>query len=164
MADDAPLIDDDMAAFMERGISVNLGSCGPDLRPSVARALGARVAADRRSVRVLVARAQAAEVLAHLRATGRVAAVFSEPPTHRTIQFKAEDARVEPAADTDIATVRRYRHEFVRCLAQLGYQPDLMYAFLHCADSDIAAVVFTPTSAFVQTPGPQAGQKLEGRP
>ena len=77
-----------------------------------------------------------------------------------TYQLKGSDAHIVPGTDADMAAVRRYRHAFVRQLEQMGYPADLLYAFLNCPDSDIVAIVFTPTSAFFQTPGPKAGQPL----
>lgn len=164
MTDSQPIIDADLAQFMQRGISLNIGSSGPDLRPSVARALGCVVSDDRRSVRMLVSATQSASVIEHVRGTQRLAAVFSEPPTHRTYQLKGSDAQVQRATDADLAVVRRYRHAFVRELEQMGYPPKLIYGFLHCPDTDIVAIAFTPTAGFSQTPRPKAGQALGAQP
>ena len=103
----APLFDADLAAVMQRGISLNVGSCGPDLLPSGARAVGCRVSADRRTVRILVSARQAAAVIAHVQASAALAAVFSEPSTHRTIQLKGHDARLEEPSAQDIAADER---------------------------------------------------------
>lgn len=162
MSNDAPIIDAELANFLVSGTSINLGSSGAHLRPSVARALGARVADDRRSVRLLLSCHQSAALIEHVRQSGRVAAVFSQPTTHRTVQLKGDDARIEPQIDLDLATVRRYRHDFVRELGAIGYRAEVIYSFLHCPDADILALVFTPSSAFVSTPGPKAGQVLKG--
>jgi hypothetical protein len=50
----------------------------------VAPAIGCRITPDSGEVRLFVSRLQAAPVLAHVRETGRLAAVFSRPSTHRT--------------------------------------------------------------------------------
>ncbi|TFW34008.1 hypothetical protein [Massilia horti] len=155
-----PLFDAELAAFMQGGISLNIGSCGPDRRPSVARAFGCRIAADRRQVRMLVSSSHAAQVLAHVRATGVLAAVFSEPSTYRTVQLKGVDATVEPATPEDLAAVAACRAGFVAELEPLGYAPDMVRALLGCPDADIVAVRFTPSAAFSQTPGPDAGRAL----
>ena len=157
----APLIDTELAAFMQRGISLNVGSCGLDLLPSVARATGCRVSADRLTVRMLVSRHQAAAVIAHVETGAALAAVFSEPSTHRTVQFKAHHARVESAGAEDIAAVARYRDGFVEELRPLGYAPELIRSFLACPDADIVALRFTPCAAFSQTPGADAGHALQ---
>jgi hypothetical protein len=154
------LFDAELAAFMQGGISLNIGSCGADLRPSVARAVGCRIAQDRRTVRILVSKVQAAPVLGHVRAAGALAAVFSEPATLRTVQLKGVDASVEPASAEDLAIAAAYRQAFISHLEPLGYAPALIGALLACPDADIVAVRFTPSAAFSQTPGPDAGRAL----
>lgn len=162
--DAGPLFDAEHSKFMQGGISINVAGCGADLAPSVARALGCLISPQRTSVRLLVSRVQAAAVLEHVRQSGKLAAVFSEPATHRTIQLKGEDAVVEPAAPDDIGAVARYRAAFVDHLETAGFNPALIYAFLACPDSDLCSIRFTPGTAFSQTPGAAAGQALRMTP
>lgn len=163
MPDAVPtLIDTELAAFMEGGISLNLASCSRALAPSVARAIGCRVTESGRTVRLLVSQRQAAKVLEHVAETGRVAVVISEPSTHRTVQLKADGARIEPAGTDDLAAVHRYLDSFPAELAQLSYRPEMIRAFLMCEDEDVRVVVFSPCAAFSQTPGSGAGRELKG--
>jgi hypothetical protein len=148
------------AAFMQGGVSINAAACGPDLSPSIARALGCRVAPDFASVRVLVSQAQSAELIAHLRDGSGLAVVFSQPSTHLTLQFKAARAAVEPATETDVAAVARYRAAFIDELRQLGYPPALLRAFMACPDCDLAALVFAPNAVYNQTPGADSGVQI----
>lgn len=161
MQEHAPLIDAEHAAFMEGGISLTVGSCGLDQRPSVARAAGCRVAADRKRVRITLSRVQAAAVLAHVRETGRIAAVFSSPPTHRTVQLKGKDAVIEASTLDDAATVARYRDMLAAVLDPLGFEAAMIRTLLAFPDSDIVAICFTPDEAYSQTPGPNAGSPLK---
>ncbi|HEY1042613.1 MAG TPA: hypothetical protein VGE60_02010 [Telluria sp.] len=156
------LIDAELASFMESGISLNLAACNSALEPGVARALGCRVTDAGRTVRLLVSQQQAAKVLDYIRQTGRVAMVASRPSTHRTVQLKAEGARIEHACADDLDAVRRYLDSFPAELEQLSHQPDVIRAFLACPDDDVRAVVFTPCAAFSQTPGSGAGRELKG--
>jgi hypothetical protein len=163
-ADATPLFDAELAAFMQGGISLNLAGCGADLAPSVARAVGCRIDAARISVRLLVSQVQAACVLANVRANGKLAAVFSEPASHRTVQLKGVDAVVEAAGADDIAAVARYRDAFVAHVEPLGHPAPMIRALLACPDGDLCAIRFTPTEAFSQTPGSGAGQALRMTP
>jgi hypothetical protein len=160
----SPLFDAGLAAFMQGGISLNVGACGIDLAPSVARAVGCRISPGRTSVRLLLAASQAAAVLGHVRETGKFAVVFSEPATHRTVQLKGGDAVVDAACADDIAAAARYRDAFACHLDPLGHPPAMVRALLHCPDSDLCAVHFTPSAAFSQTPGAGAGQALGTAP
>jgi hypothetical protein len=155
-----PFIDDDLATFLLSGISISPGSRSVALVPSVTRAVGARLSPDRSRVTVLVRPSQGEEFLADVRATGHIAVVFSEPSSHRTVQLKGEDALVEAPVPGDAAIAERHRAEFSKCLADLGYSPDLGRLLLEGAANDLAAVAFTVMAAFVQTPGPAAGQAL----
>lgn len=158
----APLLDDELAAFMQQdGISLTLGSCGADLRPSVGRGAGCRVAADRFTVELFVSSVQLAPVLAHVRETGRIAAVFSSPATHRTLQLKGRDARIAPCPPEDRAIVARYRDAFASALEPLGYPGALIRTLLAFPDEDIAVLSFTPLEAYSATPGPNAGRALQ---
>lgn len=157
-----PLLDDELAAFMQQdGISLTLGSCSADLQPSVGRAAGCRVSPDRSTVNIFVSQVQLAPVLAHVRETGRIAAVFSSPATHRTLQLKGRDARIGPFAPEDLAVVHRYRETFIAGLGPLGYPRPLIRTLLAFPDEDLVTLSFTPLEAYSQTPGPNAGRALQ---
>lgn len=155
-----PLIDTSHAAFITRGISISVSSCGADLMPSVARGIGCRVSTDRQSVTVLVSKSQAADVLEHVRARGVVAVAFSEPATHRTIQLKGVDASVQDATADDVLQAALYCDSFTHELSHLGFDAQLVRTLLNCAPHDMTRITFTPNAAFSQTPGPNAGQAL----
>lgn len=155
-----PLIDTSHAAFITRGISIGVSSCGADLMPSVARGIGCRVSSDRHSVTVLVSKTQAAELLAHVRERGVVAVAFSEPGTHRTIQLKGVDAGAMDATADDVLQAALYCDSFAHELSHLGFDVEMVRTLLCCAPHDMARITFTPNAAFSQTPGPNAGQAL----
>ena len=157
------VLDDDHAAFVQSGLSIVVASRSEDNVPSVARALGCRVAEDRGSVTIFLWAPQAGALLTDIRATGMVAVVFSRPSTHRTIQLKGRDARVVPRDEGGRAIVARNTDLLVQDLAWLGHRQDLARAYLHCEPDELAAIVFTPSAGFDQTPGPGAGKPLGSR-
>ena len=161
MAAAAPLLDEDNAAFIQRGVAIHIASRGRTNAPSIARAIGCRVSPDRRRVTTFVPSAQAGALLEDIRATGTIAAVFSQPSTHRTIQLKAPHAVVEPIAKTDFRLIEAYRDAFVAEVIPMGFAEAGIRALLACSLADLVAVVFTPTAAFEQTPGPSAGKPLK---
>ena len=158
--DSRALIDADHAAFIQRGISIDISSCGHDRLPVSARAIGCCVSDDHRTLTILVSERQAEAVVAGVRQRGVLAVSFSEPSTHRTVQLKGSDAVVASASSADLAHAARYRGNYTRELGLLGYNPDLIFALLSCPDDDVVAISFTPNAAFSQTPGPNAGQAL----
>jgi hypothetical protein len=160
MSVSAPSFDETHAAFMQGGVSVHVASRGPANVPSVARALGCRIAPDRSRVTIFVSVAQAPDLVRDLRASRMAAAVFSRPSTHETIQIKGSDATVGALADGDLARVAAYAEALVRDLQALGYTESFGRALVDCDPADLVAVAFTAKAAFRQTPGPDAGAPL----
>ena len=159
-----PLIGPEPAALLARRVSIIVGSRDAALRPHVMRAVGCRVADDRRRLTVFLPRASSRWVLDDIAANGQIAVVFSEPTTHRTVQFKGVDATVAPLAPGDEAIVARYLANFTDEIAEIGFSADVAQSILGHAPGDLAAVDFTPLAGFEQTPGPTAGQALAPQP
>jgi hypothetical protein len=99
-------------------------------------------------------------VIADIEANGMIAVVFSQPSTHRTIQLKGTDARVARVSPRDRDLVERHRAAWVDELTAIGYRPEFARAVHGDTPDAMVALVFTPTAAFQQTPGPGAGDKL----
>jgi hypothetical protein len=158
-----PVLDEDHASFIQGGVSVVVATRDEALVPQVARGCGCRVSRDRRRVTVLVEPARVGTVLEDIAASGLVAVVFSQPSTHRTIQLKGTDARLVRVTAADRAVSARHLESWVDELVRIGYQRDFARAVRGLADRNLAAISFTPTSAFQQTPGPGAGERLPSR-
>jgi hypothetical protein len=159
-AQDPPLLDAANAAFVQGGVSIVAASRGAACVPSIGRAAGCRVSPDRRRVTLFIAASQAPELLSDLRACGRIAVVFSQPSTHRSLQLKADDAVVRGPAGDEPALCARYLQAFHADIARLGHTEAQVRALLAYVDGDLVAIDFTPNAAFEQTPGPRAGTPL----
>lgn len=156
----AALIDSALAAFVCREVSITVATADAACTPHLARGTGCRVAADHRQLTVLLAAQASADVLADVRRNARIAAVFSLPQTHRTVQFKGNDAVITAVEASDAVLAARYVDRFAAGLEALGYSGAVMRSVLHADACDLVAVHFTPTFASVQTPGPEAGHVL----
>jgi hypothetical protein len=161
--EEGPLIDEELAAFLEAGQSLHVASRGEDLASRLDRAIGCRVSADRRRVTVLVLASHCGAMIEDYGRNGAIAFVASQPSTHRTVQLKGEDARAEPPGPGDRALVLRQGDAFARDLVSLGYPECLPRLLVDADPQDIVAITFTPRQAFVQTPGPGAGAPLAAR-
>lgn len=155
-----PILDDDRVALLEGFISIAVGSRSRDLLPSLGRGIGLRVSRERGTVTVFLPRPKCAPLLADLEASGVLAAVFTQPDTHRTVQFKATDAKVQLLGPGDWERVERYCDIFATRLDAMGYPELTIRAALACPPTEIRAVTFTPSQAFDQTPGPSAGAPI----
>ncbi len=156
----APVLDEDHASFIQGGVSVVVATRDAALVPHVVRGCGCRVSRDRRRITVLVEPARVGTVLEDVAANGLVAVVFSQPSTHRTIQIKGTDARLMRVTAADRAVSARHLEAWIAELTRIGYRQDFARVVRGHAGRGLAAITFTPTSAFQQTPGPGAGERL----
>jgi hypothetical protein len=158
----AAILPPDLLAMMERGVSVIVGSRDAALRPSIMRAVGSSVEEGGRKVTVFVSRRQSRQLVQDVAATGHVAAVFSEPSTHRTVQVKAKRAELRNATAADEPLLARYLASMEHEIQQVGFPPRMTRALLAHKLEDLVAIRFEPEVAFDQTPGPKAGTRLFG--
>lgn len=159
MSNDVCLSDAD-AAFLRGGVTIALAACGSDGRMAIGRGLAVMVADEGRRITLIVPRESCLAVLDAIRASGHVAAVFTRPTTHRSIQFKGADARVDPCETEDTALVQRYVRTLAMEVRELGFDAPFVDAYTAHDPTTLARVTFHPTDAFDQTPGPQAGERL----
>jgi len=156
----AQVLDAAAAAFIQGPVSVIVASRNAELVADLVRGCGCRVSRDRRLVTVLVEPGRASTLLDDVTANGMIAVVFSQPSTHETIQLKGTDARVVRVTAADRAAARQHRRVWSKDLERIGFGAEFAAA-LHGGTGELAAIRFTPTAAFQQTPGPAAGQPLK---
>ncbi|HET9130445.1 MAG TPA: hypothetical protein VFO86_05825, partial [Terriglobia bacterium] len=60
----------------------------------------------------------------------------------------------------DRKIAERYCDSFIRVVCPLGYHEALIRAYLWFDPEELATIAFTPGEAFLQTPGPRAGEPL----
>jgi hypothetical protein len=151
----------DVIAMMLRGVSVNVASRGERLLPSTMRAMGSAVNVAAGTVTVYLARRQSQQLLRDIETSGRIAVMFSEPATHRTVQLKASAATCRAATDKDAPVLAAYLASMEREVQRVGYSPRVTRvtrAMLAHRTDDLVAVTFAPEQVFEQTPGPKAGK------
>ena len=85
-----------------------------------------------------------------------------------TIRARGEDLTVQrvelDAPVLDVPALQRYLRAMQGELGRIGLAPDFAAAMLAHRFDDLSAIEFTPAQAFDQTPGPNAGQPLRGKP
>lgn len=159
----APVLDAAHARFIvDTAMSYALSARDAGNRPSIAKAAACRISADRQRLTLLVDQQLAADVVRDLRAGSPVAAVFSEPATHRTLQVKGLRAEVAAVTPADREFARQHLEATVAHLVPLGYEEAGIRAYFAHQPEQLVAVSFVPVAAFEQTPGPDAGRPLAG--
>ena len=86
--------------------------------------------------------------------------MFSRPTSNRTVQFKGRDARIAALAPDDPQTIAAYVGSFLVEVQKLGHSAPFVHAMFTARPDEMAAIVFTATDGFAQTPGPGAGAPL----
>ncbi len=155
-------LDQDTAEFVAGVTSIAISTRDAQLVPSVGKALGCLVGADRRRLTVFVDRAQSAQVVADMVAGSPVAVVVSLPATHRTVQIKGPRVTIAPATAAQRVGVGQQVDAIVEHLAERGYSEPVLRAFFGYSPEALLAVRFAPAAVFAQTPGPRAGERITG--
>ena len=156
-----PILDATQAAFILGPVIITAAARNHANVPSNCIALGRKLAADRKTLTILVSPQRSGHLVDDVRANGAIAAVFCEQTSHRTLQIKGSDAIVRGADDSDYAAYRHYVEALVPQFRAVGASEAYARTVLSFGDA-LVAIAFTPASAFVQTPGPRAGERAQG--
>ena len=155
------MIEPDLRAFLEEGLGIHIGSRNSRLEPNGARGLAVTVEDDRLHLIVYLAETAARRVVADLRATGAIAVGFARPVDDRACQIKGIFVDARPAREDERAIVERQFDGFRSSLERIGI-PRLGTS--RWITWPAVAIRFRATAIFEQTPGPDAGALLAGRP
>lgn len=152
-----PPLPAELVEFVQGGVSLLIGTCGPDLFPESARAGGLRVWPCACKLTLLMPKGTGEVTIANLRANGRLAVTMSQVETHRTLQVKGTVLEIRDGNDDDHALSLRYAAAFRKSLAWVGLPEGLTEGLTlwpaWAIDLEISHV-------YAQTPGPLAGVKM----
>ena len=151
-------LSEELAEFIESGVSMLVSTRDAERRPHVLRAVGALIAKDRESLTVYLTKQIAERAIANLRDNGKIALTCARPYDHRSMQVKGTLIGMRDGAEADRVQQDRYLAGFVEHLYIAGL-PRGVIRQLRIFPS--VAVTFAAEDAFVQTPGPGAGRRLE---
>lgn len=153
------ILPDEVLGFIQSGVSVIVGVVGPDGRARAGRALATRVVASG-VLRLMYPTVGNDAITASVQEGGPIAATFSAPISHRTIQLKAGSSCTAQLEPEDRVCVDHQMDAFAAVLRMLGFPPYFLNAFCDNRSQSISVLSFVPQFAFDQTPGPGAGCEL----
>jgi hypothetical protein len=159
----ARVLPPDLETFIQRGVSIMLGTRDSALVPELVRAWGPRVSRDRTRVSLCVASAVSARTLGNLQDNGRVAATFASPGDSTAIQMWGRCIQTGPASRQDLAAVEAHRDAFVELNKGLGVPRAFIEALWQrelAGSPQMMTIRFVAEHIFNQTPGPDAGSPL----
>jgi hypothetical protein len=149
----------ELAEFCESGVSVVIAASTADGLPIAGRGKACRITPEG-TMRIFLPEPGNTALLAAFSAGSPVAVTFSAPRNHRSIQVKGCAVRPVALEDGDLDRVARQVREFENDLVYVNYPPRFSAAYTAYRAEEIVAIEFAPKDAFVQTPGPGAGEVL----
>ena len=151
------MIDKDLAAFLQEGIAIQIGTRNARLEPNGARVVAIKVEDDGQHVVAYVPKAAAPQVVPDLEANQQAALVFARPPDERACQVKGVFVEVRAARASERPFVSEQWGRWVHRLGSIGFPPA---ATENWQTWPCVAIRLRVTALFNQTPGPGAGAAL----
>lgn len=151
------MIDKELAAFLEEGIGIQIGTRNARLEPNGARVVAVKVEDDGAHLLAYVTKSAAPQIIPDLKANGQAAIVFARPPDERACQVKGVFAGDRAARASERPFVAAQWGRWMTRLASIG----LPRATLERWETwPCVAIRVRVTALFNQTPGPGAGAAL----
>ena len=151
------MIDGELAAFLQEGLGIHIGTRNERLEPNGARGLALKVDDDGTHFTVFLAKVAAARILSDLKSNGFAAVTIGRPVDERACQVKGTfvSARAAKAAEREhiVAQFEGFRNQ----LAAIGIPPDGSSRWVTWP---AVAIRLKATAVFNQTPGAEAGKQI----
>jgi Pyridoxamine 5'-phosphate oxidase len=151
------MIDKELAAFLQEGIAIQIGTRNAALEPNGARVVAVKVESDGQHVIAYVPKLAAPQVVPDLDANGQVALVFARPPDERACQVKGVVVETRAARPSERSFVVDQWDRWLTRLEGIGYP---RAAVENWQTWPCVAIRLRVTALFNQTPGPGAGAAL----
>ena len=151
------MIDPELAAFLEQGVGIHIGTRNEQLHPNGARAVAAKVEGGGSQLVVYVAEIGAARLQRDLETNGQAAVVFGRPEDERACQVKGVFVDIRSATESERPMVENQWKGFLDQLEMIGIP---RVSASNWITWPAVAIRLKVTTIFEQTPGPQAGAQI----
>ena len=152
------MIDSQLAAFLQEGLGIHLGTRDERLQPNGARAVAVKVEDDGQHLVVFISKVAAGRLVSHLKSNGQCAVVFGRPVDDRSCQVKGTFVNVRPARANERPFLMAQWEAFRDQLERIGIPRATSACWVTWP---AVAIRIKATALFDQTPGPQAGAPLQ---
>jgi hypothetical protein len=151
------VIPDEVAQFLQEGLSIHVATRDAPMAPLGARALALRVHEDGTRLTVFVAEAAVARLRPALEDSRQAAVNVGRPIDDRACQVKGVLEGLRPADAADLQVIEAQWRGFLDQLTLIGVAPDAIASWV---TSPAHVIELRVTALFEQTPGPLAGTAL----
>lgn len=146
-----------LAAFLQEGLGIHIGTCNDRLEPNGARALAVTVDEDGAHLEVFLAEVAAARLMPDLSISRKAAVSFGRPIDDRACQVKGEIVSVRPAEAHEREPIQLQFEAFLSNLERIGIP---RAGATNWPRWPAVAIRLKATAVFEQTPGPSAGKPM----
>jgi hypothetical protein len=151
------MITRELAAFLQEGVGIHIGTRNERLEPNGCRALAVTVDDDGRHFVVYVAKVAGARILPDLEANGQAAVGFGRPIDDRACQVKGIYLEAREAGEDERSLVAAQWDGFLTSLEKIGIPRAATRGWITWP---AVAIRVRATAIFDQTPGPGAGAAI----
>ena len=151
------MIGTELAAFLQEGVGIHIGTRNASLEPNGSRALAVKVEDDARHLVVYVARVAAERLLPDLEGNGQAAVGFGRPIDDRACQVKGVFIESRDADDADRPVIEAQWDGFLSSLERIGIPRAATRGWVTWP---AVAIRLRANAIFDQTPGPGAGAPI----
>lgn len=153
------MIGADVAAFLEGPVMILVSTSDSAHRASIARGSGVRFDRRHGHIDVLLCQSQWSDVAGNAVRGAPIAVTVVRPSDYRAFQVKGVIEAVASASEEEQQRAAAYVARMLEIMAELGVTKAQLSHTL--TDKDLVRIRFLPADLFAQTPGPDAGQRLE---
>lgn len=146
-------LSEEIKRFVVSPVMIIVGTRDEANRPSIGRAVGARIVDDE-NIELFISAWQWPETTSNLAANGQAAITFSRPSDYVSYQLKGT-ARLRAAEQRDLEQSRHYQTRLYAHFNGLGHPAKLVSPMITERELTVARLLVK--EAYVQTPGPKAG-------
>ncbi len=151
------MLNPDVAAFIEGGQSIHLGTRNQALESFGVRVIAATVDADRTHVTAYLLQKVSHTTIENLATNGQAALCFGRPSDDHACQVKGTFVDARAVAADERAMIEAQRDRLLQQFALIGLPRELVAGW---PTWPCIAVRLKVTAVFNQTPGPGAGAPL----
>lgn len=151
------MINAELAAFLQEGLGVYVGTRNATLEPSGARGVAVRVEEGGTHLVVYVPQIATGRILPNLEANGQIAVSVARPRDDRACQVKGVFAGARLAEDPERDDVLAQWEGFRSALEYIGISRQVTSGWIAWP---AVAVRLKATAVFEQTPGPGTGMAM----
>lgn len=156
------MLEDDVVAFLSGNVMMIAATSDAAMRAHVGRGCGASFDPDVGDLTLLASSTQWPEFHANARRGAPIAMTVCQPDTYECLQLKGRIIDVSEATEAQKARGQRYLDAMLAIMADLGVSRlQLSTVF---SNANLVAIRFWPVDLFIQTPGPDAGERVRREP